>query len=171
MLLVLNLHMVAFGGVQLPNPSHRIRDRKTKKEYPAKAALGRDLAHLVGGDPRDQFVFFKLAAAYPERFEVLNAAGRWVSLDDPSAPVGTLRPRDAPLAGEPPAVRTTTLAIDERKYEQVRAVLGTATLRDTVDRSFDEVLVRAARMKDVEDLRTMRGLDLDKPSVMRDAWR
>lgn len=155
----------------MPNRSHRIRDVKTGKEYPAKAALGRDLAHLVGGDPSDQFVYFKIAATYPERFEVLNEAGEWVSLDDPSAPVGTLRPRDAAAINTPSTFRTTTLAIDERKYEQVRAVLGTATLRETVDRSFDEVLVRAARMKDVEHLRTMRGLDLDKPAVMRDAWR
>lgn len=141
---------------------------KTRKEYHAKAAMGRDLAHLVGGDPKDQFVFFKIAATYPERFEVLNEAGRWVSLDDPSAPVGTLRRRDASTDA---AARTTTLAIDERKYEEVKAILGTATLRETVDRSFDEVLVRAARQKDVEHLRTMKGLDLDKPSIMRDAWR
>lgn len=155
----------------MPNPSHRIRYRKTGKEYPSKAAAGRDLAHLVRGDPKDQFVWFEIAAAYPERFEVLSEAGQWVSLDDPSAPVGTLRAADTAPASVPSAVRTTTLAIDERKYEQVRAVLGTATLRETVDRSFDEVLVRAARMEEVEHLRTMRGLDLNKPSVMRDAWR
>lgn len=155
----------------MPNPSHPIRDLKTGKEYPSKAAAGRDLAHLVSGDPKDQFIWFEIAATYAERFEVRNEAGEWVSLDDPSAPIGTLRARDALPAAVPSTLRTTTLAIDERKYEQVRAVLGTTTLRETVDRSFDEVLVRAARMKDVEHLRTMRGLDLDKPSVMRDAWR
>lgn len=154
----------------MPNPSHRIRDVRTGKQYPAKAAAGRDLAHLVGGDPNDQFVWFEIAAMHPERFEVMNPSGEWVSLDDPSAPVGTLR---RPLrAGRAPAsVRTTTLAIDESKYEEVKAVLGTSTLRDTVDRSFDEVLVQAARARDIERLRTMAGLDLDKASVMRDAWR
>lgn len=155
----------------MPNPSHRIRDVETGKEYSAKAAAGRDLAYLVGGDPRDPFVWFEIASTYPERFEVLNRAGRWVTLADPSAPVGTLRRKDALTDAAPAAVRTTTLTIDESKYDEVKAILGTVTLRETVDRSFDEVLIRAAREKDVEHLRTMRGLDLDKPSVMRDAWR
>lgn len=151
------------------NPSHRIRDLKTGKQYPSKAAAGRDLARLVGGDPSDQFVWFEVAAMHPERFEVMSESG-WVSLDDPSAPVGTLR-RPVLAARAPSSVRTTTLAIDESKYEEVRAVLGTSTLRDTVDRSFDEVLVHAARARDIERLLTMAGLDLDKASVMRDAWR
>lgn len=154
----------------MPNPSHRIRDLKTGKQYPSKAAAGRDLARLVSGDPNDQFVWFEIAARHPERFEVMDRSGEWVSLDDPSAPVGTLR-RTLPAARAPSSVRTTTLAIDEGKYEEVKAVLGTSTLRDTVDRSFDEVLVHAARARDIERLRTMAGLDLDKASVMRDAWR
>lgn len=148
-----------------------IRDLETGKEYPAKAAAGRDLAHLVGGDPKDQFVWFQIAAQYPQRFEVRNEVGRWVSLDDPTAPVGTLRGGDIEQTRVRAGVRVTTLAIDERKYEQARAVLRTTTLRETVDRSFDEVIVHAARVRDVEQLRTMKGLDLDKPSVMRDAWR
>ena len=40
-----------------------------------------------------------------------------------------------------------------------------------VDRSFDEVLVRAARARSIDRLRSMDGLDLDKPSVMEKAWR
>jgi hypothetical protein len=48
----------------------------------------------------------------------------------------------------------------------VKAVLGTSTLKDTVDRSFDEVLVRAARTRSIERLRRMEGIDLDKRSVM-----
>lgn len=154
----------------MPNPSHRIRDVKTGTQYRSKAAAGRDLAHLVGGDPSDQFVWFEIAARHPERFEVMSESGAWVSLDDPSAPTGTLRgPVLAPRASA--SVRTTTLAIDERKYEEVRSVLGTSTLRETVDRSFDEVLVNAARTRDIERLRSMAGLDLNKQSVMRDAWR
>jgi hypothetical protein len=50
-------------------------------------------------------------------------------------------------------------------------VLGTRTLRETVDRSFDEVLARAAREKSIERLRRMEGLDLDKPAAMAKAWR
>lgn len=155
----------------MPNQSHRIRDVRTGKEYPSKAAAGRDLAALVSGDPKDQFVWFQIADREPERFRVLNAQGQWVRLDDPTAPVGTLRPKDAARANTRASTRITTLVIDEEKYAGVKAVLGTTTLRDTVDRSFDEVLVRAARARDIEGLRTMKGLDLDKPSVMRNAWR
>jgi len=149
--------------------SHRIRDTETGKEYDAKAAAGRDLAHLVNGDPKDQFVWFQIARTYPDRFRVWNGRA-WVRLDDSSAPVGTLRPNDPPTMAQR-GTRLTTLAIDERKYAEVKAVLGTSTLRDTVDRSFDEVLVRAARARSVERLRNMDGLDLDKRSVMEKAWR
>ncbi len=154
----------------MANPRHRIRDTQTGKEYPAKAAAGRDLAHLVGGDPKDQFVYFKIARKYPERFRVLNDEGEWVRLDDPSAPVGTLRPDDS-LTGSPSGTRLTTVAINERKYTEVKEILGTSTLKDTVDRSFDQVLVHAARLRSVERLRTMDGLDLGKRSVMEKAWR
>ena len=155
----------------MANPSHQILDTKTGKEYRAKAAAGRDLAYLVGGDPKDQFVFFEIARSFPDRFRVLNSQGEWVRLHDPSAPVGTLRPSKESPAGRRGGTRLTTVLIDERKYTEVRALLGASTLRETVDRSFDEVLVRAARAKDIARLRTMDGLDLDKASVMEKAWR
>ncbi len=69
------------------------------------------------------------------------------------------------------SIRTTTIQIDERKLSRVKRVLRTKTLRETVDRSFDEVLARAAREEAIEQLRTMKGLDLDKPEVMARAWR
>jgi hypothetical protein len=153
----------------MANPSHRILDTETGTEYEAKAAAGRDLAHLVNGDPKDQFVWFQIARTYPERFRVWNGRA-WVRLDDSSAPIGTLRPNDPPT-GARSGTRLTTLAIDERKYAEVKAVLGTSTLKDTVDRSFDEVLVRAARARSIERLRNMDGIDLDKRSVMEKAWR
>ncbi|HLZ48829.1 MAG TPA: hypothetical protein VKR80_09300 [Candidatus Limnocylindria bacterium] len=154
----------------MANPRHPILDTETGKQYAAKAAAGRDLASLVGGDPADQFVWFRIARTYPDRFRVLNEEGEWVRLDDPSAPIGTLRPTDLPV-GARGGRRVTTLAIDERKYAEVKAVLGTSTLKDTVDRSFDEVLVRAARGRSVERLRNMDGLDLDQRAVMEKAWR
>ena len=154
----------------MANRSHRILDTATRKEYPAKAAAGRDLAHLVNGDPKDQFVWFAIARALPARFRVMSEDGRWVPLDDPRAPVGTLRPEES-LSEVRGATKVTTLAIDEAKYAAVRAALGTATLRETVDRSFDEVLTRVARAADVERLRKMEGLDLNKRSVMDKAWR
>lgn len=67
--------------------------------------------------------------------------------------------------------RTTTIQIDQTKLTRVKRVLGTRTLRETVDRSFDEVLARAAREKSIARLRKMEGLELDKPAVMAKAWR
>lgn len=67
--------------------------------------------------------------------------------------------------------KTTTIAIDETKLAGVKRVLGTRTLRETVDRSFDEVLARAAREKSIARLQKMDGLDLDRPAVMAKAWR
>ena len=154
----------------MANASHRILDTETGKQYASKAAAGRDLASLVSGNPKDQFVWFQIARTYPERFRVLNEHGEWVRLDDSSAPVGTLRPSDPPTTART-GTRLTTLAIDERKYAEVKAVLGTTTLKDTVDRSFDEVLVRAARTRSIERLRNMDGIDLDKRSVVEKAWR
>lgn len=158
----------------MANASHRIKDTETGKEYESKAAAGRDLARLVNGDPKDQFVWFSIARAYPERFHVWNAEagerGAWVPLDDPSAPVGTLHPNDPPTLTRG-GTRLTTVAIDERKYAEVKALLGTSTLKDTVDRSFDEVLMRAARARSIERLQKMEGIDLDKRAVMEKAWR
>jgi hypothetical protein len=154
----------------MANVSHRILDTETGTQYQAKAAAGRDLAYLVNGDPKDQWVWFQIARTYPDRFRVMNEEGEWVRLDDPSAPVGTLRPQDPPTAGRS-GTRVTTVAIDERKYADVKAVLGTSTLKDTVDGAFDQVLVRAARTRSVERLRNMEGIDLDKRSVMEKAWR
>lgn len=151
------------------NRSHRILDVRTGREYPAKVAAGRDLAHLVNGDPSDQFVWFQIARTFPDRFRVLNDEGRWVRLDDPSAPVGELRP--ATSTPSTARSRVTTLEIDEQKLAAVKAALGTSTLKETVERSFDAVLTRAARLTEIERLQRMEGLDLDKASVMRDAWR
>lgn len=67
--------------------------------------------------------------------------------------------------------RTTTVEIDQSKLASVRRVLGTRTLRETVDRSFDEVLARAARASAITRLQKMNGIDLDKPQVMAKAWR
>ena len=67
--------------------------------------------------------------------------------------------------------RTRTIEIDERKLAEVKRLLGTQTLRETVDRSFDEVLARDARRRDIDRLQRMEGLDLDEPEVMERAWR
>lgn len=152
-----------------------ILDTRTGREYRSEYAAGRELAGLVNGDPRDRFVWFAIARAFPDRFRTKNPNGDWVPLDDPSAPKGTLRDADAGAAVAPGAAgrrtRLTTVEIDEGKFAAVREVLETRTLRETVDRSFDDVLTRASRARSIRRLRTMEGLDLAKPDVMSKAWR
>lgn len=150
-----------------------ILDVKTRKEYPSQAAAGRDLAHLIKGDPKNNFVWFELVKRMPERFRTRNAKGDWVTLDDPSAPVGVLFGRSQSDSGEErsTARRLTTLEIDDGKFSQVREILGTRSLRETVDRLFDDVITREARIRSIAQLRNMDGLDLDKPAVMDKAWR
>lgn len=148
-----------------------VLDVKTGKQYRSKSEAGRKLAHLVKGDPNDNFVFFKIQKALPDRFRFRNADGDWVTLDDPSAPVGTLRgDPDAEEAGAP-TTRLTTVELDEAKLRAAQAILRTSTLRDTVDRAFDEVIARDARARSIAQLQSMEGLDLDKPAVMQKAWR
>lgn len=65
----------------------------------------------------------------------------------------------------------TTLDVDDAKVEAAKQVLGTRTLRDTVDRALDSVLAADTRRRTIERLRRMDGLDLDKPEVMDAAWR
>lgn len=77
----------------------------------------------------------------------------------------------ARMAESDMGTRTTTIEIDEAKLAGAKRVLGTRTLRETVDRSFDEVLARAAREKSITRLQEMDGLDLDQPDVMAKAWR
>ena len=69
------------------------------------------------------------------------------------------------------APRKTTVWIDPRKLERARRVLGTHGIRDTVEGALDEVLAIQARRRLVEKLRKMDGLDLDDPTVMKEAWR
>jgi hypothetical protein len=69
------------------------------------------------------------------------------------------------------SARKTTVWIDPRKLERVRRVLGTRGIRDTVEGALDEVLAIQARRRLVERLRKMNGLDLDDPTVMKEAWR
>lgn len=67
-------------------------------------------------------------------------------------------------------VHKTTLLVDDRKIARARKILGTKGIRDTIERALDEVLVLDARVRHIERLRKMDGLDLDKPEVMARAW-
>ena len=69
------------------------------------------------------------------------------------------------------STRKTTVEIDDQLFEEVRGILGTATLRETVEGAFLEVVRDRARRREVEALRVMDGMDLDDPEVMEGAWR
>lgn len=69
------------------------------------------------------------------------------------------------------SMRKTSVEIEEELLEEVRRILGTSTLKETVNEAFLEVLRERARREEVEALGTMRGMDLDDADVMRSAWR
>lgn len=66
-------------------------------------------------------------------------------------------------------MRKTTIAIDDDKLAQVRQILGTDGITQTVDRALHEVLVQQARRRTAEWLRTND--DLRDSEVMANAWR
>ena len=65
----------------------------------------------------------------------------------------------------------TSLEIDEELFDDVREILGTSTLRETVEEAFLRVRRDAARRDEVDALGRMRGMDLNKSRVMARAWR
>jgi hypothetical protein len=63
-----------------------------------------------------------------------------------------------------------TIEIDLAKLDEVKAILGTRTLNDSVDRALDAVIENTARVRLIQRLRRMDGLQLDD-AVMEKAWR
>jgi len=68
-------------------------------------------------------------------------------------------------------MQRTTLDLDEDLVAEAGAILGTSGVSDTVQRALEEVVARDARRRFIDRLQNMRGLDLDDPEVMRQAWR
>lgn len=66
------------------------------------------------------------------------------------------------------ATRKTTLEIDDEKLERAAELLGTTTLRETVERSLDAVIAAAARQWLIDYFSQLN--DLADPEVMRQAW-
>jgi Arc/MetJ family transcription regulator len=66
-------------------------------------------------------------------------------------------------------VRKTTLEIDEQKLADAAEALGTKTLKETVERSLEEVIAHAARQRWLE--RYSQPTDLANDEVIRQAWR
>lgn len=69
------------------------------------------------------------------------------------------------------STRKTSVEIDEELLEEVRGVLATSTIRETIEEAFREVMRGRARIEEIEALTTMKGMDLDKPEVMAWVWR
>ena len=69
------------------------------------------------------------------------------------------------------SVRKTSVEINEDLLTAVQRVLSTATLKETIEQAFREVLRAEARREEVEALSTLRGMDLSDEKVMSRAWR
>lgn len=61
--------------------------------------------------------------------------------------------------------------IDDDLLDEAAALLGTSTMKQTVNRSLEEVVLAARRRRHADRLEAMRDLDLAKPRVMAGAWR
>jgi Arc/MetJ family transcription regulator len=69
------------------------------------------------------------------------------------------------------STRKTSVEINEELLTSVQRILSTATLKDTIEQAFQEILKAEARREEVEALATMRGMDLMDEEVMAGAWR
>jgi Arc/MetJ family transcription regulator len=61
--------------------------------------------------------------------------------------------------------------IDDDLLDEATKVLGASTMKEAVNRSLESVVLAARRRRHTNRLRSMNGLDLDKPRVMSGAWR
>ena len=61
--------------------------------------------------------------------------------------------------------------IDDELVARVRTLLGTSSIRETIDEALREVERRDARRREIQALIEMDGLDLCDPAVMSGAWR
>ena len=68
-------------------------------------------------------------------------------------------------------MRKTSVEIDDRLIAQARRLLGTSSIKDTIDGALRELLRREAQREEIRALTRMDGLDLADESVMAKAWR
>jgi Arc/MetJ family transcription regulator len=68
-------------------------------------------------------------------------------------------------------MRKTSVEINEELLMAVQRALSTATIKDTIEEAFREVLRAEARREEVAALAAMSGLDLPNSSLMAGAWR
>jgi Arc/MetJ family transcription regulator len=65
----------------------------------------------------------------------------------------------------------TLVEIDPELLDSAKDILGTTTIRETVDRALREVVRTKAIRDHLVQMHTLEGLDLDDPDVMAQAWR
>ena len=68
-------------------------------------------------------------------------------------------------------MRKTSVDVDDRLLDQVRNVLGTSSIKETIDSALREVIRAEARRREIRALAVMEGLDLADEKVMAKAWR
>ena len=61
--------------------------------------------------------------------------------------------------------------IDDDLLRNATEILGTTTMKQTVNRALQEVVSAARRRRHVDRLASHQGLDLHDPEVMAKAWR
>ena len=69
------------------------------------------------------------------------------------------------------AMRKTSVEVDDRLLGQVRDLLGTSSIKETIDGALREVVRAEARRREIRALAVMDGLDLADEKVMARAWR
>lgn len=68
-------------------------------------------------------------------------------------------------------MKKTSVVIDDSLLEQVQDLLGTRSIRDTIDTALREVVQNEARRQEIAALSEMDGLDLANEEIMARAWR
>lgn len=68
-------------------------------------------------------------------------------------------------------MRKTSVDIDEHLIEKAKILLGTVSIKETIDSALREVVRRDVRRQEIRALAAMDGLDLSDAKVMAKAWR
>ena len=66
-------------------------------------------------------------------------------------------------------MRKTSVDVGDRLLEKVRDVLGTSSIKETIDGTLGEVIRDEARRREIEALAVMDGLDLSDERLMAKA--
>lgn len=68
-------------------------------------------------------------------------------------------------------MKKTSVVIDDSLLEQAQDLLGTRSIRDTIDTALREIVRNEARRQEIAALSEMDGLDLANEEIMARAWR